>query len=163
MQDFLGIDIERKQDGRIHLTQPHLIEQIIKELRVDHEAIKGKKIPASSSKILWRHTESEKFDGHFNYRSIIGKINYLERGTRSDISYITHQCARYTADPRKEHGEALKWLGRYLKETKDKGTILKPNKEKDLVVYVDASFSGDWVQQDSSNTDTTRSRYGYII
>jgi hypothetical protein len=32
LQDFLGINIDRKEDGSIHLTQPHLIDQILKDL-----------------------------------------------------------------------------------------------------------------------------------
>ncbi len=35
---------------------------------------------------------------------MIGKLNYLEKGTRSDISYIVHQCARFTDDPKESHG-----------------------------------------------------------
>jgi Reverse transcriptase (RNA-dependent DNA polymerase) len=32
LADFLGVNIDRKTDGSIHLTQPHLIEQILKDL-----------------------------------------------------------------------------------------------------------------------------------
>jgi hypothetical protein len=28
LEDFLGVQIERKKDGTVHLTQPHLIDQI---------------------------------------------------------------------------------------------------------------------------------------
>jgi Reverse transcriptase (RNA-dependent DNA polymerase) len=35
IQDFLGINIVRKKDGTIHLTQPHLIDNIVRELRLD--------------------------------------------------------------------------------------------------------------------------------
>jgi hypothetical protein len=122
-----------------------------------------KPIPASSSKLLSRHSESEAFDGSFDYRSVIGKLNYLEKSTRSDIAYITHQCARFSTDPKQEHGKALRWLGRYLKATRDKGTILKPNGDKDMEVFVDADFSGNWDGAESHNRDTARSRHGYII
>lgn len=66
------------------------------------------------------------FDGHFHYSSVIGKLNYLERGTRPDIAYIVHQCARFAVNPKKEHALALTWLGRYLKGMRDKGMILRP-------------------------------------
>ena len=36
MEDFLGINIQRN-DEDIHLIQPHLIEQIIKDLNLDHD------------------------------------------------------------------------------------------------------------------------------
>ena len=110
-----------------------------------------------------RHQDSENFDKSFDYRSIIGKLNYLERGSRSDISYAVHQCARFTSDPKKEHGNAVRWLGRYLRQTKDKGTILKPDPSKDLEVYVDADFAGNYDKNDTQNRDTARSRHGYII
>ena len=37
IQDFLGINIECKDDGSIHLTQPHLIDQTLKDLRLDQD------------------------------------------------------------------------------------------------------------------------------
>ena len=163
LQDFLGVNIDRKDDGSIHLTQPHLIDQILKDLRLDDEKVTTKKTPATSSKMLLRHSDSEPFDKSFDYRSVIGKLNYLEKGSRSDIAFITHQCARFTANPKKEHGDAIRWLGRYLKGTRDKGTILMPKEGKDLEVYVDASFAGDWNPEETWDRDTARSRHGYFI
>ena len=32
LEDFLVVNIYRRKDGSIHLTQPHLIEQIVKYL-----------------------------------------------------------------------------------------------------------------------------------
>jgi hypothetical protein len=47
---------------------------------------------------------------------------------------------------------------------KNKGIILKPMSGQDLEVYVDASFCGDWCQEDAvTDRDTVRSRHGYII
>jgi hypothetical protein len=161
-QDFLGANIERKADGTIHLTQPHLIDQILKDLRLEVENVTTKPTPASSSKLLSRHTESEAFDASFDCRSVIGKCNYLEKSTRSDITCITHQCARFSADPKQEHGKALRWLGRCLKATRDKGTMQKPNGDKDMEVFVDADFSGNWDGAESHNRDTARSRHGCI-
>ena len=90
------------------MSQPHLIDQILKDLRLNDDKTIGKKTPACSSKILFKHSESIGFDKSFDYRSVIGKLNYLEKGTRSDIAYATHQCARFCSDPKKEHGDAVK-------------------------------------------------------
>jgi hypothetical protein len=164
LEDFLGVQIERKKDGTIHLTQPHLIDQILKDMRLDNDNMTTKDIPASSSRLLSRHsTSDDAFDNSFHYKSVIGKLNYLEKSTQSDIAYITRQCARFTSDPKKEHGQALRWLGRYLRETKDKGTILRPVKGKDLELYVNADFSGNWDANETWDRDTARSRHGYII
>ncbi len=86
---------------------------------------KVKDTPACSSQILKRNLDGTKFDESFHYRSVIGKLNYLEKGTRSDISYITHQCARFVEQPRENHARAIRWIARYLKGTKDKGLTLR--------------------------------------
>jgi hypothetical protein len=164
LADFLGVNIERRSNGTIHMTQPHLIDQILDDLRLNDNSVKDKGTPAASSKLLTRHSDSPRFDNSFNYRSVIGKLNYLEKATRSDISFAVHQCARFVSDPRKEPGDAVRWLGRYLKGTRTMGTILKPMSGKDLEVFVDASFCGNWCPKEvASDRDTARSRHGYII
>ena len=162
IEDFLGINIDRQDDGSIKMTQPHLIDQILKDLKFQ-ENTKPKDTPAKSSVILSRHSDSEPFDESFHYKSLIGKLGYLEKGTRSDISYIAHQCARFSSNPKKEHGDAIRWIGRYLMGTKDKGTILRPDPTRDLEVFVDADFAGNWDPEESLDRDTARSRHGYII
>ena len=164
ISDFLGVKIDYKNDGTIHLTQPQLINSILKELNLDKPNTKIKRTPAASSKILSAFPNSNSFDGHFHYRRIIGKLNYLERSTRPDISYAVHQCARFAADPKQEHGEAIKWLCRYLCATKDKGLILRPDHTASFHVYVDSDFSGKWVPEEAQDDiNTARSRYGYIV
>ena len=162
IQDFLGVNITRNGDGTVTLAQPHLIDQILEDLRLVEDS-KARIVPGKSSEILKRHQDSEPFDCSFNYRSVIGKLNYLERGSRPDISYMTHQCARFTDSPKMEHGKAVRWLGRYLLGTRDKGMILRPEMSKGLEVYVDADFSGNWDRDYSHDRDTARSRHGYLI
>jgi len=91
LQDFLGVNIEQQDDGSVLLTQPHLIDSILQDLQMD-ASTKTKSTPASSSQILFRHTDSHSFNRSFDYRSVIGKLNYLERASRPDISYNTSVC-----------------------------------------------------------------------
>ncbi len=58
--------------------------------------------------------------------NVIGKLLYLEKSTRPDISCAVHQCARHCANPKIQHTAAVKRIGRYLLGTKDKGLIMKP-------------------------------------
>ncbi len=96
---------------------------------------------------------------------MIGKLNYLEKGSRPDIAYIAHQCARFTVGAKVEHGKAIRHLGRYLKGTREKGMIFNPDPTQGLEVYVDADFAGNWCKVDAGmqDRDTARSRHGYII
>ena len=160
--DFLGVQVDRKSDGTIHMTQPHLIDNILQDLRLDGPEAATKNTPAKVGVPLQRHVDSQPFDGHFDYRSIIGKMNYLEKSTRPDIAYALHQCARFSADPKIEHGAAVKWLGRYLRATRDKGLIFKPTAQS-FDCWVDADFAGNWDPLDASHPSTARSRSGFIF
>ena len=141
--DFLGIHINRREDGTIHLHQPHLIDQILEDLSMNQPNLEPKDTPAKSSRILLRHPKSKSYDKSFSYRSIIGKLGYLETGSRMDIGYIAHQCARFSSDPKVEHAAAIRHVARYLAGTRDKGLILRPDSSKGLEVYVDADFAGN--------------------
>jgi hypothetical protein len=78
LEDFLGVQIERKKDGTIHLTQPQLIDQILDGLRLNNNNVITKSVPASSSRLLSRHSNSEDFDRSFDYCSVlIGKQTLL--------------------------------------------------------------------------------------
>ena len=163
IEDFLGVNIDRRPDGTIKYSQPHLIQQILKDVNMAGDNVVPKTTPAPSSRILHAHKNSKPFDESFHYRSIIGKIGYLEKGSRIDIAYINHQCARFCSDPKREHGAAIRWLCRYLKGTSKEGLIIKPDKTKGLEVHVDADFAGNWNPDETEDQATARSRHGYII
>ena len=145
------------------MCQPRLIQQVLDYLNLKKENVKLKTTPMVASHILHGHPKSERFDQSFNYQSIISKLIYLDKGSRPDISYATHQCARFAADPSEEHGEVIRWLGRYLHTKKYKGMIYTPKKIQGLIVYIDAEFAGNWTCDESVDVDTARSQQGYII
>ena len=91
--DFLGVKIEKSQDGKsFSLTQPHLIDDVIKELRLDSDKTAIKKTTGASSKTLLRNPKAEPFDGHFDYCRVIGNLNYPEKCTRIDMRYTSSMC-----------------------------------------------------------------------
>ena len=164
LDDFLGVNFDRRTDGSIKLSQPKLIEQILSDLRMSDDSTKTKSTPAASSKLVSRHNDSEPFDHNFNYRSVIGKMHYLVAGSRSEIAYAVHQCARFAHDTKREHGQAVRWIGRYLKGTITEGTILRPQESKGLEVYVDSDFAGNWDPKIAGeDRSTARSRHGFFI
>jgi hypothetical protein len=120
ISDFLGVQIDRINENTFNLSQPHLINDIIKELRLDGQNVAIKKTTEASSKTLCRHLESPPLDDHFNYCRVIGQMNYLEKWSSLDISCAVNQGARFVYNPRLQHGKALKWLGRYLVGSSDK-------------------------------------------
>ncbi len=58
ISDFLGVQIDRVNDNTFNLSQPHLINDVIKELRLDGKNVAIKKTTGASSKTLCRHLDS---------------------------------------------------------------------------------------------------------
>ena len=163
LEDFLGGNINRRKYGSIHLTQHHIIDQIVKDLGQDNPKNTSKSTTAQPSKISHSHKQSENSDKKFHYRPVVGKLNYLEKCFRPDITYAKHQCDRLSVNPKRQHAKSLRHLGRQLKGTMDKGTIYFPNTDKGSEVHVDFDFAGNWDKEDSENTDTAISRHGFVI
>jgi hypothetical protein len=161
--EFLGIEVKRGDDGSLSLRQPQLIDSILEDLQLGGKQVAARTTPSLKTRILHKDTQGEPFDEAIHYRSVIGKLNYLEKSTRPDLSFAVHQCARFSSDPRKSHATAVKYIGRYLNATRDKGIHLKPN-TRGFECYVDASHAGDWKQSAAiEDPSTARSRTGYII
>ena len=120
VSDFLGIEVTHLNDGSIKITQPHLIDTILKDLHLQ-ENTREKSTPALSSQILHPDVDGEDMGEDFHYRNVIGKVNFLEKSTRIDISYSVHQCTQFSENPKKSHASVVKNIGCYLKGTRDKG------------------------------------------
>ena len=101
----------------------------------------------------------------FHYRSVIGKLNFLEKSTHPDISISVHQCARFSERPKRSHvEEAVKRIGRYLLATRDKELLIRPNDRRHFECWVDADFVGNWRLWDAYNDPmTVKSCSGWIV
>jgi hypothetical protein len=78
--------------------------------------------------------------------------------------YATHQIAKYSSDPRQSHGDAILYLVRYLKKTRDIGLKFTPDPSKGFECYCDSDFSGLWNKEFAPvDPSTAKSRSGWII
>jgi hypothetical protein len=114
--------------------------------------------------VLHTFKDTPSFDLDFNYRSVVGKRNYLAQTTRPDIMYATHQIAEYSFDPRQSHGEAILYLVRYLKKMRDLGLKFKPDSKRGFECYCEANISENWNKALAAvDPSTAKSRSGWII
>ena len=74
LQNFLGVNIDSRQDGSIHLTQPHLIEQILEDIKIG-KIVKPKSTPASIPRLISRHTDLPDFE-----KIVLLQISYCKNG-----------------------------------------------------------------------------------
>ena len=162
IDEYLGVKVTKLPDGTITLTQPHLIDSIIADLGFK-ENTKGKATPAPSTASINRDLDGPPHAESWEYRSVIGKLNFLEKSTRPDIAFAVHQCARYSSNPKESHSAAVRYIVRYLMATRDKGLILRPN-DHSFDCYVDADFQGGWdIETATEDSTTAKSRTAYIV
>ena len=100
VNDFLGIQVKHKPNGEITLTQPQLIASILKDLHLNKDNVITRKTPCLSTVLLHKDPKGQPMTNEFNYCSVIGKLNFLEKSTRPDIAYAVHQSTRFSSDPR---------------------------------------------------------------
>ncbi len=102
--NYVGVNIKKLWDGLYEFTQRVLIDAIIDDVGLTDAKVKS--VPAKVSLKLHAFKDKPPFNLDFNYRSEVGKLNYLAQTTRPDIMYATHQIAKYSSDQRQSHGEA---------------------------------------------------------
>ena len=59
IKDSFRINIYRLKNGTINMCQPHLIQQVLDDLNLKKEIVKGKTTPMAASLILHGHPKSE--------------------------------------------------------------------------------------------------------
>ena len=88
----------------------------------------------------------------------------MEKSTRPDIAFATHNAARYSADPRETHTKAVTHLCRYLLATREQGTYYRPDLSRSFEVYADAEFGGMFNKETAQDDpETAKSRGGHLI
>jgi hypothetical protein len=165
IENFLGINIAHRveSDGSvtITMTQTGLIDQILEDVGLVGDKVTTKRTPAKE--VLQPHPSAAPFDAPWQYRSLIGKLNFLAQNTRPDIAMAVHMCARFVTKPNRVHQDAVKYLCRYLFYTRTRGLILRPTGDNRLNAYVDSDFAGQWSRETCQLRDSAVSRAGYVI
>ena len=116
MEEYLGIQLEHSGDS-IRMSQPLLIEFII-------DAVTGmrKVNPVTylvlPSVILTKDENGEKSKENWNYRSVIGMLNFLTNSSHPELAFTAHQCAHFNNYPKRIHEQAVKMIIQYILSTK---------------------------------------------
>ena len=166
LKDYLGVRIERK-GNKVVLTQPRMIQRILAMTGLPVNDTKAKvktfDTPADSNKILQRDSNGKPRKHAWNYRAAVGALSYLQSMSRPDLTYCTHQAARFSNEQKLSHEEHVKRIVRYLWLTKDKGLEFEPDVSKGFECHVDADWAGNWHKDFSDDPSTALSRTGFVI
>ncbi|KAL2248336.1 UNVERIFIED_CONTAM: Retrovirus-related Pol polyprotein from transposon TNT 1-94 [Sesamum indicum] len=114
------------------------------------------KISSNYPTVIRPKTDSERAKMRVTpYASAIGSLMYAMICTRPDIAHAVGVVSRFMSNPGVMHWEAVKWILRYLRGTKDRALVFGEGKLT-LFGFVDADFAG-------SDCDKRRSTTGYVF
>ena len=106
IEDYLGANVEDKDNSKINLTQPQIINSINNDFQIPKNTAPRQTL-ALSTKILCYNAASPPFDERFNYCTVVGKLDFLEKSTCPDIAYATHLYTLFSHDMWEYHGDAI--------------------------------------------------------
>jgi hypothetical protein len=119
--------------------------------RFQMETAKPRRLPLTTGLRLQKEGGPPTKERYSNPEAV-GALMYLACCTRPDLCQPVSALARYTAEPKQEHQQAIKGLLRYLVGTTSYG-IMYGSKEG-LEAYCDSDHAGD--------VDSRRSTTGYV-
>ena len=153
---FLGMTIIRDRTaGTMILHQANKVSDYIQQ-----HGIETSKIQSIPLNVPLLDDPLEESVEHLQYQKICGQLQYLSGTTRPDICYAASALARYNANPKKSHWNALRGTLKYLHGTENKTLVFQATDEnvtKHITVnaYSDADYAGE--------KSSRRSRTGYVI
>ncbi|KAL7483323.1 hypothetical protein ACHAW6_008977 [Cyclotella cf. meneghiniana] len=160
--DYIGVNIKRNHDGTYKFTQCAVIDAIIDD--VDNGNFYTELVPTKASLQLHAFHDSPKFDGNFKNFLALRKLNCLGQTSRPDILHAAHQPAKYSAEPRPEHGEAIEYIVKYVRATCHVGIHFKPDASKGFHCYYNTDFAGNWNKEFTAmDPSISNSRNGWIV
>ena len=124
LDEYLGAKIEFCTEQRtVKITQPVLLRSFGDEFGVGEGTSKTPAVPHST---LQPGDESSRLDakGTFRVRSGIGKLLYLMKWSRPDISNAVRDLSRFMQEPSLAHDKAMRRLMEYCVSTKQRGLLL---------------------------------------
>ena len=103
LENYLGVQfVDYNKGNDFEMKQPFLVGQIIEVMSFETQMTNSKPMPATKP-LLHRDLDGEPKLCQWNYRSVIGMMNYLQQSTRPDISFAVYQCARFCSNPMCSH------------------------------------------------------------
>ncbi|CAJ1938910.1 unnamed protein product [Cylindrotheca closterium] len=162
LNEYLGIKMTKTSEGR-ELTQPALIQRILETVNIDLDRGARREVRTPANKVLHKDEGGLTRQLHWDYRSVIGMLNWLARSTRPELIFAVSQVGRFMAFPKRSHEDAVMRICCYLRDTRDKGMFMKPKSGKGFEVYADADFAGGFNKHSAEDPATAKSRTAYHI
>ena len=136
----LGIQIHRRQNGLIVLSQEAYIDSMLERFGMNEAKPASTPLPAGLK--LERSKSPQSPDNRKLYQSIVGSLTYAATGTRPDISHAVGFLGQFNAYSDRRHLKAALHVLRYLKGTRTFGMAYGgPGTPLKLKGYTDTAYA----------------------
>jgi hypothetical protein len=138
---FLGLHIERSENGSYSINQNQYIKDKLKEFEtfVGQGKI-SRVLPDNINELLEMAEKSDEVEPNFPYRNMVGSLMYAMTGTRFDIAFAISIVSKFLANPKKIHCNLVRHIFKYLKGNPELYIRYRPGKVL-LECYADAAYA----------------------
>ena len=151
---ILGVRVRRDRAQRmLWIDQAHYVGDILKEYQ--YEKCKPLQTPAEGYEYFRPVGAGDvPFADTTRYQRALGELNWLVRGTRADLAFVTHKLSQCCHQPCERHWTGVQQVFRYLKSSQDVTLTYRRDNSK-LRGYSDADFA--------SGSADRKSTMGYVF
>ena len=136
---FLGINIDRTEQGGYPLQQTPYIESLLQRYGMTDAYGTDTPIDIHIALDIAKNDE-EKLVDQKTYLAMVDTLMYAAQGTRPDICYAVGLLSRFNTEPRTRHLTAAKRVLRYLKNTTNR-KLTYTARNQNLHGFVDADWA----------------------
>ena len=136
--EYLGLQIHRDDKQRtMTICQRKMVQKIVQS---HSNLIKPEKMPAPGGQVLEREEDGKLCDEK-RYRSLVGKLLYLSKMTRPDITTAVRELSQYLSKPEDKHWQAALRVVGYLSATVDTALHFDGTGDMILEAHVDSAYA----------------------
>jgi hypothetical protein len=137
---LLGIQIYRDREaGTLRINQRHYAQDILRTF--DMDKCTPKKYPMLKPLPAHQGGTKPEPDRRFPFLEFIGKLNYLARSTRPDLSFVASHLATFCSSYQQEHWDACLNVMRYIQGTLETSIVYSKHSSSKPVGYSDADYA----------------------
>ena len=106
LKKYLGIYPYLHPDGSIHLKQTYLTQITLDMIPLMYKS-SAKSTPMLKPSLAKNEGDQTR-KNYFNYRSVIGSLNFLTNPTRPEAQFAVRKCVWFIDDPKLPHDQEVK-------------------------------------------------------
>ena len=130
-----------KKENSIEINQEQYIKKLLE--RFGLRSWKSVETPLAEKKLTREDcpqegSEEQERMKNFDYRNLVGCLNYLACSSRPDIAFVANFFSSFDDNPGEKHWKAGKRVSRYLKGSKSKSLVFMRGDKSTLECFSDA-------------------------